>query len=84
MGRAHGPDRLWFLGRAKYTYWPPDDRRNHLDEGRIDMTHTNESGAATRPRARDLGIPFDGQTGPANAITDVEGVTVGLVWFAMQ
>lgn len=28
-------------------------------------------------RARDLGIPFDGVTGPLNAITDVEGVTVG-------
>ena len=23
----------------------------------------------TRPRGRDLGIPFPGQTGPANAIT---------------
>ena len=32
----------------------------------------------TRPRARDLGIPFDGVPGPFNAITDVEGVTVGL------
>lgn len=29
------------------------------------------------PRARDLGIPFDGQPGPLNAITDVAGVTVG-------
>ncbi|MEX1994824.1 MAG: P1 family peptidase [Steroidobacteraceae bacterium] len=29
------------------------------------------------PRARDLGIPFDGETGPLNAITDVGGVTVG-------
>ena len=29
------------------------------------------------PRARDLGIPFDGETGPLNAITDVAGVTVG-------
>jgi len=28
-------------------------------------------------RARDLGIPFDGQPGPLNAITDVAGVTVG-------
>ncbi len=28
-------------------------------------------------RARDLGIPFDGTPGPLNAITDVEGVTVG-------
>lgn len=30
-----------------------------------------------RPRARDLGIPLDGKTGRFNAITDVEGVTVG-------
>ncbi len=30
-------------------------------------------------RARDLGIPFDGSTGPLNAITDVPGVTVGQV-----
>jgi L-aminopeptidase/D-esterase-like protein len=32
-----------------------------------------------RPRARDLGIPFPGETGPHNAITDVAGVTVGQV-----
>jgi L-aminopeptidase/D-esterase-like protein len=32
-----------------------------------------------RPRARDLGVPFDGTPGPNNAITDVPGVTVGLV-----
>ena len=30
-----------------------------------------------KPRARDLGVPFDGTTGPLNAITDVSGVTVG-------
>ncbi len=30
-----------------------------------------------RPRARDLGVPFDGTTGQLNAITDVGGVTVG-------
>jgi D-aminopeptidase len=29
------------------------------------------------PRARALGIPFDGTPGPLNAITDVAGVTVG-------
>ena len=28
-------------------------------------------------RARDLGVPFDGTTGPLNAITDVAGVEVG-------
>ena len=30
-----------------------------------------------RPRARDLGVPFDGTPGPLNAITDVAGVLVG-------
>jgi peptidase S58-like protein len=30
-------------------------------------------------RARDWGIPFTGQPGPLNAITDVPGVTVGMV-----
>ena len=35
------------------------------------------SPAQTRPRARDLGIPFDGTPGPNNAITDVAGVEVG-------
>src|SRR5580698_3974002 len=30
-----------------------------------------------QPRARDLGVPFDGTPGPLNAITDVAGVEVG-------
>jgi D-aminopeptidase len=33
--------------------------------------------ADDHPRARDLGIPFDGTPGRYNAITDVPGVTVG-------
>ena len=32
---------------------------------------------ADEPRARDLGVPFDGTPGELNAITDVPGVTVG-------
>ncbi len=35
------------------------------------------SGLAAQPRARDLGVPFDGTPGPLNAITDVAGVEVG-------
>jgi D-aminopeptidase len=31
----------------------------------------------TKPRARDLGVPFDGTPGTYNAITDVKGVEVG-------
>jgi D-aminopeptidase len=33
--------------------------------------------AQTKPRARDLGVPFDGTPGRYNAITDVKGVEVG-------
>ncbi len=33
--------------------------------------------AAAEPRARDLGVPFDGAPGRYNAITDVAGVEVG-------
>jgi D-aminopeptidase len=39
-----------------------------------------QSGAGHRigePRARDIGIPFDGTPGPLNAISDVAGVKVG-------
>ena len=35
------------------------------------------SAAAAEPRARDLGVPFEGEPGPLNAITDVQGVEVG-------
>jgi D-aminopeptidase len=35
------------------------------------------SHAQKKPRARDLGIPFEGRPGPLNAITDVKGVEVG-------
>jgi len=41
---------------------------------------TVTSGAAqTRPRGRELGIPFPGQAGPTNSIADVAGVAVGHV-----
>ena len=33
--------------------------------------------AQTKPRARDIGVPFDGTPGQFNAITDVKGVEVG-------
>jgi dipeptidyl aminopeptidase/acylaminoacyl peptidase/L-aminopeptidase/D-esterase-like protein len=33
--------------------------------------------AARKPRARDLGVPFEGTPGPLDAITDVRGVEVG-------
>jgi L-aminopeptidase/D-esterase-like protein len=36
-----------------------------------------QNSSASQPRARDLGIPFDGTPGAFNAITDVPGVEVG-------
>ncbi|MEX2123746.1 MAG: P1 family peptidase [Woeseia sp.] len=48
-----------------------------LIAGAIVVIHP--ANAAGSPRARDLGIPFDGTAGPLNAITDVAGVTVGQV-----
>jgi D-aminopeptidase len=33
--------------------------------------------AQTGPRARDLGVPFEGTTGPLDSITDVKGIEVG-------
>lgn len=35
---------------------------------------TNKS---AKPRARELGLPFPGETGPHNALTDIPGVRVG-------
>lgn len=40
------------------------------------ILHGQEN-TSSRPRARGLGIPFDGTPGPFNAITDVAGVKVG-------
>jgi L-aminopeptidase/D-esterase-like protein len=37
------------------------------------------SAQPSKPRARDLGVPFEGTPGALNAITDVTGVEVGLV-----
>ncbi len=41
------------------------------------MIMDNKNIPATKARARDLGLPFKGRTGPLNAITDVEGIAVG-------
>ena len=35
--------------------------------------------SAAEPRARDLGIPFEGSPGPLDAITDIAGISVGQV-----
>lgn len=41
------------------------------------MTFAVAAAQGRPPRARDLGVPFDGTPGPLDAITDVKGVMVG-------
>jgi L-aminopeptidase/D-esterase-like protein len=55
-----------------------DSMRLHLVFALV-LTGTSTLVAQARPRGRDLGIPFPGQTGPLNAITDVAGIAVGHV-----
>ena len=43
----------------------------------IVMALSELTSAQNKPRARDLGIHFEGIAGPLNAITDVKGVEVG-------
>src|SRR5215217_5224458 len=44
----------------------------------IAVLFASAAAAQNKPRARDLGVPFDGTPGPLNAITDVRGVEVGM------
>ena len=41
------------------------------------MSGAHTATPAGLPRARALGIPFAGEPGPANAITDVPGLELG-------
>ncbi len=58
--------------------------RNHISVSVVLGLHLALSGVGTvqaqsKPRARELGVPFAGETGPLNAITDVAGVAVAHV-----
>ncbi|MFY9753687.1 MAG: P1 family peptidase [Candidatus Acidiferrales bacterium] len=41
------------------------------------QSNSSAPSATAQPRARDLGVPFEGTPGPLDAITDVKGVEVG-------
>jgi D-aminopeptidase len=46
-------------------------------KGAPELAAAHAATPSGRPRARAMGIPFDGTPGPWNAITDVPGVEVG-------
>ena len=43
----------------------------------VSLQLAGQTATQTTPRARDLGVPFEGTPGPLNSITDVKGVEVG-------
>ncbi|MFL5630855.1 MAG: P1 family peptidase [Gemmatimonadaceae bacterium] len=54
--------------------------RSYLQLGVVVWSCLAGAGSAAaqgKPRARDLGVPFDGTPGPLNAITDIAGLEVG-------
>jgi L-aminopeptidase/D-esterase-like protein len=51
--------------------------RSRLPHSLLLLAITGLTFAQAKPRARDLGVPFDGTPGANNAITDVRGVEVG-------
>src|SRR5687768_14181015 len=44
----------------------------------LSIVFSSAASAQAKPRARDLGVPFDGTPGALNAITDVPGIEVGV------
>jgi L-aminopeptidase/D-esterase-like protein len=81
------------VGRKRGLQFPGTDRGPeagwHFELGRINVDLMRRllvlcffvlaAMADAKPRARELGIPFEGTPGPLNAITDVAGVEVGHV-----
>lgn len=54
--------------------------QGHVTSGRVSDDGTQEESVDDhRMRARELGIPLNGEPGPWNAITDVPGIEVGYV-----
>src|SRR5438270_9394727 len=67
----------FILRRPVRRLWMPKRRTAALVSAVLFSFCATLLAAEPKPRARDLGVPFDGKPGPLNAITDVKGVEVG-------
>src|SRR5436190_8230809 len=67
----------FILRRPVRRPWMPKCRTAALISGLLFSFCATLLAAGPKPRARDLGVPFDGKPGALNAITDVKGVEVG-------
>src|SRR6476659_8484151 len=67
----------FILRRPLRRLWMPKRRTAALVSAVLFSLWATLLAAEAKPRARDLGVPFDGKPGPLNAITDVKGVEVG-------
>src|SRR5882724_9778801 len=67
----------FILRRPVRRPWMPKWRTGALFSALLFSLCATLHAAESKPRARDLGVPFDGKPGPLNAITDVKGVEVG-------
>lgn len=88
INRPSANEAKWKEQRMEAPHRKSDTRNWHKSGGRARLTPilllaclvvSSTALGQSKPRARDLGIPFDGTPGPLNAITDVEGVEVGHV-----
>ena len=71
--------QAWHLLDAASGGVPAADRRALRRRRHEPARRAHAATPAGKPRARALGLPFDGTPGPWNAITDVPGVEVGYV-----
>src|SRR5712671_486690 len=67
----------FILRRPVRRLWMPKRRTAALVSAVLFSFCATLLAAEPKSRARDLGVPFDGDPGPLNAITDVKGVEVG-------
>ena len=77
MVAGHPAQPRSFLGRPEVKFIAVRNQKGSMMKPIVFIATALALSAAPKPRARDLGVPFDGTPGTLNAITDVRGVEVG-------